>query len=558
MHIAIAQINPTIGDFPANQKKILDYAWKAKNEDQADLILFPELSLCGCPPLDLLEQDLFTAQNTGTLRKLQEFLPEDLAVGLGYVKRSPDSDTKLLNVYGIILDHEIVYEQVKTVILRKDFFDETRYFETGKNFSKKPCQNIFEYQGKRIGIALGDDVSINTETPDQTGYMADLTDQGISLLCIPAAIPFIAGTCGVRQKNAGEICSKWNIPVICINTVGANDSIIFDGRSFVMASGEAGSVSFAKAFEEDMFLWNWSDNEKISVKKSYIQNDPDDIENALVLGIRDYMKKCGFKRAHLGLSGGIDSALVACLAVKAAGPENVVCFNMPSRYSSRGSMDDSRELANNLGSRYEVLPIEPVYSAALSVLEKVFEKKPFDAAEENLQARIRGILWMAYANKNNSMLLAGGNKSELAMGYCTIYGDTNGALAPIGDLFKTEVYDLCRRINERSMISEGKKLIPQAIIDKPPSAELRPGQKDQDSLPPYDILDEILKLILYKNMSPGEIANMGWDRDLVNRIYRSIVLSEWKRRQTAPVLKVSVRAFGVGRNLPLARAVFEI
>jgi NAD+ synthase (glutamine-hydrolysing) len=277
------------------------------------------------------------------------------------------------------------------------------------------------------------------------------------------------------------------------------------------------------------------------------------------MGIREYMKKCGFKKAHLGLSGGIDSALVAYLAVKAVGAENTACFSMPSRFSSQGSKDDAAELAANLGCRYETLPIEPVFTAFLATLKDVFDGKPFDLAEENLQARIRGSLMMAYANKAGSMLLTTGNKSELAMGYCTLYGDMNGALGPIGDLFKTEVFALCRRINERAPV------IPPAIIDKPPSAELRPNQKDQDSLPPYEVLDEILSLYLFDNLSAPEIiargaaANgaAGFDSELVSKIITTVARAEFKRRQAPPVLKVSPRAFGMGRRMPIARAVYE-
>jgi NAD+ synthase (glutamine-hydrolysing) len=271
------------------------------------------------------------------------------------------------------------------------------------------------------------------------------------------------------------------------------------------------------------------------------------------MGIREYMRKCGFKRAHLGLSGGIDSALVAYLGVRAVGKDNIVTISMPSRFSSQGSKDDARELAGNLGCRYEILPIEPVFTAFLSTLEGVFEGKPFDIAEENLQARIRGSLLMGFSNKWNSMLLTTGNKSELAMGYCTLYGDMNGALGPIGDLFKTEVFALCRRINERA----GKEIIPAAIIEKPPSAELRPNQKDQDSLPPYDLLDEILTLYLFENLSAAEIAARGFDAALASGIIKTVARAEFKRRQAPPVLKVSPRAFGMGRRMPIARDVYE-
>ena len=269
-------------------------------------------------------------------------------------------------------------------------------------------------------------------------------------------------------------------------------------------------------------------------------NNLDKLEDTLVLGIRDFMQKYGFCRAHLGLSGGLDSALVAYLAVQAIGPENIVCISMPSRFSSQGSKDDAAELAANLGCRYEILPIEECYSAFLSTLEGIFENRPFDITEENIQSRIRSVLLMAYSNKFGSMLLNSGNKSEIAMGYCTLYGDTCGALGPIGDIFKTEAYAICRRINERSIAENGRSIIPQAIIDKPPSAELRPNQKDEDSLPPYDVLDAILELYLHQKISPEDIIKKGWDRELVDRIIDTVARSEFKRLQMPPVLKVSV------------------
>jgi NAD+ synthase (glutamine-hydrolysing) len=375
---------------------------------------------------------------------------------------------------------------------------------------------------------------------------------------------------------------------VYINAVGANDQILFDGRSFVIEPGpkaaeSAGRTDYpvlvmAKSFEEDLVIHNLGlkpGEKTVNIrpaaapipdaqaentdpfKVALTRKELDVLEEGLVMGIRDYMAKCGFKKAHLGLSGGIDSALVAYLGVKAVGSENIVCFSMPSRFSSQGSRDDARELAENLGCRYETLAIEQCFTAFQSTLEGVFEGRPFDIAEENLQARIRGTLLMAFSNKFNSMLLTTGNKSELAMGYCTLYGDMNGALGPIGDVFKTEVFALCRRINERTIEAGAGAIIPQAIIDKPPSAELRPNQKDQDSLPPYEVLDEILRLYLYENLSKDEIAAKGWDGELAGRIIKTVARAEFKRRQAPPVLKVSYRAFGMGRRMPIARVIYE-
>ena len=535
MRIAIAQINSTIGDFSGNKEKILDFTRRAKNEE-ADLILFPELALCGSPLLDLFEYNEFIESNIRTLEALKQELPEDLAVGLGYLNRDPSG--KPLKAYGFIQGRRLLLE----------IFNEAQFFE---------------FKGQRIAVAIGEEAFFGIDPTHE------LLDHRISILCAPSASPFTLGGMKTFRERALEISRQSDLPLVYVNAVGANDSVIYPGLSFIANSDSI--LLEAKAFEEDLVLWDFP--EKREKRKEKRQENSgfftshfslltshyfDELEEALVLGIRDYMRKCGFRRVHLGLSGGLDSALVACLAVKAAGPENTFCINMPSRFSSQGSKDDSRELAENLGCRYEVLPIEDIFISSLSTLEGIFENRPFDVAEENLQSRIRGLLCMAYANKFNSMLLAGGNKSEFAMGYCTLYGDTNGALAPIGDVFKTEAFALCRRINERSLSVTGKALIPQAIIDKPPSAELRPDQTDQDSLPPYEELDQILRLLLCEKMALESIVERGWDRELVSRIIRTVARSEWKRRQCPPVLIVSKYAFGLSRNMPLARELHEI
>jgi NAD+ synthase (glutamine-hydrolysing) len=559
MRISIAQINSVIGGFDENREKILVFARRAYEEQHADLVLFPELAVCGYPPMDLLDQDRFVEMNIRTVYTLQRELPPNIAVGLGFVNRNPNSRGKnLVNEYGIILDGKLVFEQVKTLLPTYDVFDEARNFEPARKWS------VFEWKGERIGIAVCEDVWRETDTPG-TAYLRDpvrtLLERGAGILCVPSASPYVAGKLKVRRWLAERIAHRGNVPLLYINAVGANDSIIFDGRSFVVTPNnghrdEHRSKLCAKAFEEDLIVW---DSHSPLTAPSFSLHDEgereeelDVLEDALVTGIREYMKKCGFSRCHLGLSGGIDSALVVYLAVKAVGKDHVVCFSMPSRFSSQGSKDDAAELTANLGCRYETLSIEPVYTSFLSTLDSVFEKRPFDLAEENLQARIRGTLLMAFSNKFGSMLLTTGNKSELAMGYCTLYGDMNGALAPIGDLFKTEVFALCRRINEKT-----NGIIPEAILTKPPSAELRPDQKDQDNLPPYEELDEILKLYLFQNLSADEIAHRGWDRNLVSRIIRSVALAEFKRRQAPPVLKVSPRAFGMGRRMPIARKIYE-
>jgi NAD+ synthase (glutamine-hydrolysing) len=594
MRIAIAQINSTIGDFSGNMEKILTFSRRALREQQAGLALFPELAVCGYPPMDLLDQDRFAENNIRAVRILQRELPRNIAVGLGFVGRNPYSGGKaLVNEYGVILDGKLVFEQIKTLLPTYDVFDEARNFESAREW------NVFEWKDQRIGVAICEDLWRETATPG-TRYVRDpvklLLDQGITLLCVPSASPYYAGKLRVRRALAERLSGRGDVPIVYVNAVGANDSIIFDGRSFVVSPGLEGDVRpavrrIARSFAEDLVTWDAAVSEPAVLPAAFSgspavspaagpaepeenrEADPfgvglsrpelDTLEDALVLGIREYMEKCGFSRAHLGLSGGIDSALAAYLAVKAltggnSTGGNLVTFSMPSRFSSQGSKDDAGELARNLGCPCIPLPIEPIYAGFLAALKDVFQDRPFDIAEENLQARIRGTLLMAYSNKFGSMLLTTGNKSELAMGYCTLYGDMAGALAPIGDLFKTEVFALCRRINEKSRAASGKNVIPEAIILKPPSAELRPDQKDQDSLPPYEVLDEILKLYLFENLSKDEIAARGWDAGLAGRIIRTVARAEFKRRQAPPVLKVSPRAFGMGRRMPIARHIYEV
>ena len=599
MRVSIAQINSTIGDFRGNMDRILRFTKRAKEEHAADLVLVPELAVCGYPPMDLLDQDRFVELNTLYVNILQREFPHNIAVGVGFVGRNPYAGGKaLVNEYGIILNGKLVFEQLKTLLPTYDVFDEARNFERAQSWS------AFEYKDERIGIAICEHVWRETATPG-TYYVDDpvraLLNQGISLLCVPSASPYYAGKMRTRRALAERISRRGDLPIVYINAVGANDSIIFDGRSFIVAPAgkrkgdcpgdpEPATALMAKAFEEDLAGWDTAAGTGIAdggaatnaetgaytgipgdgAPGAAAREEPDPfgvglsrpeldtLENALVLGIREYMGKCGFNRAHLGLSGGIDSALVAYLGVRAAGKDRIAAFSMPSRFSSQGSKDDAAELARNLGCSYSVLPIEPVFTSFLDTLKDTFEGRPFDLAEENLQARIRGTLMMAYSNKFGSMLLTTGNKSELAMGYCTLYGDMCGALSPIGDLFKTEVFALCRRINEKSRAAGNGSVIPDAILTKPPSAELRPDQKDQDSLPPYGDLDQILKLYLFENLSKQEIAGRGWDSGLVGTIIQTAARAEFKRRQAPPVLKVSPRAFGMGRRMPIARFVHEV
>ena len=545
MKIGIGQVNPTIGDFAHNSEQILSMTEKAKAEG-VELMVFPEMCVCGYPPNDLLDHDAFATENLKSLRWLQHNIPSGIAVVIGYVDRNREFAGKaLLNVAGVIENGAIVHTQAKTLLPTYDVFDETRYFEPA------PTRNIWEYKGERIGIAICEDIWWETEDEPGTRYpvdpVDDLLDAGATLLIVPSASPYYAGKVSIRHSLLSAIGKSSGVPVVYVNMVGGNDSLIFDGQSLV--TGKDGGLIFrGAAFAEEYAVMDLaSDHPDISLDVDPLQ----EIREALVMGIRDYLRKCGFSKVHLGLSGGIDSALVAALAAEAIGAENVRAFGMPSRYSSDGSIDDARALCDNLGVRYDLLPIEAPFEAFLASLEPHFKGRDPDVTEENLQARIRGTFLMAYSNKWGSLLLATGNKSELATGYCTLYGDMCGGLSVIGDLFKTEVFALCRHMNGAG------EIIPEAIITKPPSAELRPDQKDEDSLPPYDILDRVLNRYLLKSETGDEIVAAGYEPALVSRVLKLVGRAEYKRRRAPPVLKVSPKAFGTGRRMPIARTIYE-
>lgn len=547
MRVALAQVNPTVGDFRGNISRILAAIGRAA-EERADLVVLPELSLCGYPPMDLLDQGSFVEENLAALREVQHACPRGLAAVIGYVDLNRTHIGKRLrNVASVISDGRIVFTQAKTLLPTYDVFDEARYFEPA------PERSTFELQGKRIGIAICEDIWWESEREASTRYpvdpVKDLLDQGASLIVSPSASPFYAGKPRVRLSLLSSIGKSSGVPVVYVNMVGGNDNLIFDGGSMVTSpSGEL--CLRCASFAEDLRIVD-TDRWPPAVR---LDTDTDrELEQALVLGTRDYLAKTGFERVHLGLSGGIDSALVAVLAAKAVGPERVRAFSLPSRYSSDGSRSDAAELARRVGIRMETLPIEAVFSASLASLAPLFAGTEPGLAEENLQARVRGMLLMAYSNKYSSILLATGNKSELATGYCTLYGDMNGGLAVIGDLFKTEVYSLARSINAR----DGNP-IPEPTLSKAPSAELKPDQTDQDTLPPYEVLDAVLTLYVIENLTASEIVERGYDAALVRRVLGMVARAEYKRRQAPPVLKVSRRAFGTGRRVPIARRIHEV
>jgi NAD+ synthase (glutamine-hydrolysing) len=542
MKIGIAQINPTIGDFTGNAGKVLSFAERALAAGCA-LVVCPEMCLCGYPPMDLLEYDIFVEENLKALRRVQAGAPAGIGIVVGYVDRNRSQQGKpLRNVSSLISDGKILHTQAKTLLPTYDVFDEGRWFESA------PSRSVVSFAGEKIGIAICEDIWWECSPAPGLRYpvdpVAELLDAGATLLLCPSASPFHAGQPRTRLQLMTSIGKKSGVPVVYVNTIGANDNVIFDGQSMV-TSKDGRLVFLGKGFEEELgFIDLKADIPTVPPPRAVLSQ----IEGALVLGIRDYIRKCGFSRVHLGLSGGVDSALVAVLAVEALGADKVDAFSMPSRYSSEGSMTDARTLTEALGIPLHIVSIEEVFKAYLASLAPEFEGRKPDLTEENLQARVRGTLLMAWSNKVNSLLLTTGNKSELATGYCTLYGDMCGGLAVIGDLLKVEVYALCRAINAR------RPLIPESILSKAPSAELRPDQKDQDSLPPYEVLDAILQKYLVELASADEIAAAGHDPALVRSVIRMVEKSEYKRRQAPPVLKVSPKAFGTGRRIPIARS----
>jgi NAD+ synthase (glutamine-hydrolysing) len=545
VELGIGQINPVIGDFSGNADKILAYVGEARRLG-AEAILFPEMCICGYPPMDLLDQGSFVEANLKTLHRIQRSVPEGIGVLVGYVDKNRSQAGKpLVNAVSLIHNGRILLTQAKSLLPTYDVFDEARYFEPAAS------RRVIEFKGERVGVAICEDLWWEAEKPAALHYpvdpVKDLLDQGATLIFAPSASPFYSGKLKVRFELLSGIGKSSGVPVVYVNMVGGNDSLIFDGRSLV-TSAEGELVFLAAGFEEKLEI---IDTTRLGPAIELRDDKYLELEQALVLGIRDYLAKCGFRRVHVGLSGGIDSSLVAVLATEAAGAENVTVFALPSRYSSAGSREDARSLAENLGLSLQTLPIENIFQASLETLAPVFQERDPDSSEENLQARIRGLLLMAYSNKFHSLLLTTGNKSELATGYCTLYGDMSGVLAVIGDLFKTEVYALARSLNR------DRQIIPESVLNKAPSAELRPDQTDQDTLPPYELLDRILELYIIRNQTCEQITAQGYDRQLVREVLSMVGKAEFKRRQAPPVLKVSPRAFGTGRRIPIARRIYE-
>jgi NAD+ synthase (glutamine-hydrolysing) len=539
--IALGQINATVGDFAGNAEKIIAFAGKAQAAG-AGMILFPELSICGYPPRDLVERASFVEHNQETAERIAAET-RGIAVICGLVTPAQaESGKSVMNSAALLKDGHIAFLQSKMLLPTYDVFDEMR------NFAPAKSQVLFPFCGKQMALTICEDAWNDKHFWNKRMYTFDpveaLVHAGGNFLLNISASPFWMGKRGLRREMLATIARTYRVPVAMVNQIGGNDSLIFDGSSFVL-NREGEVVAHAKSFEEDLVYF---DSDRLTGDiHPQIEGEEASAYAALVLGTRDYVRKCGFERVIVGLSGGIDSALTAAIAVDAIGRENVTGIGMPGPYSSQGSVDDARALAQNLGIRFELLCITDTFEAYRKTLQPVFAGCKEDVTEENIQSRIRGTLLMALSNKFGALVLSTGNKSELAVGYCTLYGDMAGGLAVISDVPKTLVYRLSRFVNER------RPVIPQASLEKPPSAELRPGQKDSDVLPPYEVLDSILEDYVEESHSAEQIAaDHDFDLGLVRDVIRMVERSEYKRQQAASGLKISAKAFGYGRRFPIA------
>ena len=540
MKVALAQINPTVGDFPGNEE-MLRAAYQRGVAAGADLVVTPELVVTGYPPRDLLLKNGFIEKNLKVVERLAAETGETGLI-LGCVGRHEDKPGRnATNSAALLHQGKILATRAKTLLPTYDVFDEDRYFEPAQGNSP------VEFKGAKLGLTICEDAWNDASFWRDRRYREDpvghLVEQGAEAIINISASPWHLGKGRMRHEMLASLAAKTARPMIYCNVVGGNDELVFDGGSLVL-DAKGRTLAHGTRFQEDFLVVDLEEAPIINPDES---EDEELLHDALVLGVRDYLGKCGFKSAVIGLSGGIDSAVTACLAVAALGSQNVRGVTMPSQYSSSGSVDDARKLAANLNIQCDLAPIKTVFDTLKSELAPLFEGRAEDVTEENMQARLRGLMLMSISNKFGSLVLTTGNKSELAVGYCTLYGDMCGGLAVISDVPKTMVYQLARWINR------DQEIIPVSTIEKPPSAELRPDQKDEDSLPPYDVLDAILERYVVEGHAVPQIVGDGFDAETVRRIARLIDLNEYKRRQAAPGLKVTSKAFGVGRRIPVAQ-----
>ena len=541
MKIALGQINPTVGDFSGNAAKIIDFSRRAQAQG-AGLILFPELSVCGYPPRDLVERPSFVERNKESVDRIAAET-RGIAVICGLVTPAHmETGKSVMNSAALLRDGKVAFVQSKMLLPTYDVFDEMR------NFAPARSQELFPFCGKRMALTICEDAWNDKQFWPRRLYTVDpiesLVAAGGNFVLNISASPFWIGKRQLRRDMLASIARQHKAPVVMVNQVGGNDSLVFDGSSLVL-NREGEVIAQGRSFEEDLVFFD--PDALTGEMHEQIAGDEASAYSALVLGTRDYMQKCGFQKAIIGLSGGIDSALTAVIAADAVGPQNVIGVGMPGPYSSQGSIDDARALASNLGIRFELLSIIPAYEAYRQTLQPVFAGQKEDVTEENIQSRARGALLMALSNKFGAIVLSTGNKSELGVGYCTLYGDMVGGLAVISDVPKTLVYRLSEYVNSR------RAVIPKATLEKPPSAELRLNQKDTDSLPPYEILDAVLEDYVEEGHSADQIArDRGFDIATVRRVLGMVDRSEYKRQQAAPGIKISPKAFGYGRRFPIA------
>jgi NAD+ synthase/NAD+ synthase (glutamine-hydrolysing) len=541
MKVALGQINTTIGDFHGNAARIVDFAGRARAAG-AGLILFPELSICGYPPRDLVEKPSFVQRNQEVLEQIA-LETTGIAVICGLVTPArAETGKSVLNSAALLKDGKIAFLQSKRLLPTYDVFDESR------NFAAADHQELLPFCGKSMALTICEDAWNDKSFWNRRLYGVDPVEEliraGGNFVLNISASPFYVGKRELRRKMLQAIATRHHVPVVFCNLTGGNDSLVFDGSSLVIGA-DGRIVAQGRSFEEDLLYFD-SDTLEGEIHPQ-LEGLEASAFAALVMGTRDYVHKCGFARVIVGLSGGIDSALTACIAVDALGADNVMGVSMPSPYSSRGSIDDARALAAALGIKFEVVRITEIFDDLRKALKPVFAGREEDVTEENLQARIRGLILMACSNKFNSLVLSTGNKSELGVGYCTLYGDMVGGLAVISDVPKTLVYRLSHYVNSR------RPVIPKSTLEKPPSAELRPNQTDQDTLPSYEVLDTVLEDFVEDYKSAEQIAHeRGYDLEVVRNIIRMVERAEYKRQQAAPGIKISEKAFGVGRRFPIA------
>jgi NAD+ synthetase len=546
MKIGFAQINPTVGDLSGNFE-LIAHAYERLVAAGAELVLTPELAVPGYPPQDLVFKSRFVPENLKILDQLHARVG-DAPLLVGFVDRNEGRGKPFHNAAALLERGKPIRKAHKSLLPTYDVFDEDRYFQ--------PADHVeaFDICGKKIGVTICEDIWTEHYLPRpfyDVEPVRALIEQGAEIIVNLSASPFSLHKPAIRHEMVGALARAYRRPIFYCNAVGGNDQLVFDGNSIAVNSAGSLIAQLAPFREDEAVI----DTETASVAKFNEGKTPEVLFSALSLGVRDYFRKCGFRSAVLGLSGGVDSAVAAVIAADALGPENVIGVSMPSPYSSRGSVDDAVALARNLGIKCLQIPITKAFEAFKTEFAEIFKGLPENEAEENMQPRLRAMTLMALSNKFGHLLLTTGNKSELSVGYCTIYGDMAGGLGVISDVPKTMVYEIARWINSDygSRAGRGREIIPRATIEKPPSAELKPNQTDQDTLPPYDILDEILRLYVEENLSARDIIGRGFDEKTVRWVQRRVDLNEYKREQAAPGLKVTSRAFGVGRRMPIAQ-----